>query len=163
MGQGTKSPFLHMKELFIAFQATRMTDGLYCACSSLQHLLLQTFAALGSQPKALQEAIVLRFCSFIVQMKCAPQLKSAQGYSVRVMSIWLMQDATRSSQPVFSLQRVHQRVGTRCHFDMYATCSIPSYYVLQTKSTDWNSRPFSVPHMHSQTCILGPQTGSFIH
>jgi hypothetical protein len=71
LGQGTKSPFLHANELFVAFQATRMTIGFFYACCSLQHLLLQTSAAWGLQPKALQEAIVLRYCSFIVQMKSA--------------------------------------------------------------------------------------------
>ena len=72
--------------------------------ATLVYLLLQRFAAWGLQLKGLLEAIVMRFCSFSVQMKCTPQLDSAPPVdSLGAMSIWPMQDAACSSKPLFSL------------------------------------------------------------
>ena len=84
----------------------------------------------GLPPKGLQEAIVLHFCSFFVQMKCAPQLESALPVVFLGGDVNLAKARCRLQQLIL----VFPTKGTRVHGHQMSLrhvcnlhCSIPSY------------------------------------
>lgn len=128
-------------------------------------LLLQSFAALGLQPKALQEANLLGFCSFFVQMNCAPQLNSALPVVFLGVDVNLATARCRLQQ--LTLLFPTKGTSARGHqMPPRHVCNLQRSFIqgpFRPKvRTETAGLPASYTCRRSQTCILGPQT-RFIH